>query len=77
MIIDIIVILKFYLIFNSIDNGGVRIRYPCPNTDTLCYNTDSVRRTPYIPLDKLYIIDESIRKITITLFIINFMKNIL
>ena len=34
-------------------------------------------RTPYIPLDKLYIIDESIRQITITLFIINFMKNIL
>ena len=27
MIIDIIVILKFYLTFNSIDNGGVRIRY--------------------------------------------------
>ena len=19
---------------------GVRIRYPCPNTETLCYNTD-------------------------------------
>ena len=35
MIIDIIVILKFYLIFNSIDNGGVCIRYPCPTTDTL------------------------------------------
>ena len=33
-------------------------------------------RTPYIPLDKLYIIDESIRKITITLFIINFMNNL-
>ena len=29
-------------------------------------------RTPYIPQYKLYIIDESIRKITITLFIINF-----
>ena len=41
MIIDIIVILKFNLSFNSIDNGGVRIRYPCPNTDTLCYNTDT------------------------------------
>ena len=25
-------------------------------------------RTPYIPLNKLYIIDESIRQITITLF---------
>ena len=36
-------------------------------------------RTPYLPLDKLYIIDESIRQITITLptlFIINFMNNI-
>ena len=29
-----------------------------------------------IPLDKLYIIDESIRQITITLFIINFMNNL-
>ena len=29
-----------------------------------------------LPLDKLYIIDESIRKITITLFIINFMNNL-
>ena len=48
--------------------------------------TDSVRqytvrrtpyviiRTSYIPLDKLYIIDESIRQITITLFIINVMN---
>ena len=54
MIIDIIVIFKFYLIFNSIDNGGVRIRYPCSNTDTSCYNTKTV-----IPLDKLYVIDES------------------
>ena len=77
MIIDIIVIFKFYLIFNSIDNGGppsgvsvfgthVRIRTPCV-----------IIRTPYIPLNKLYIIDESIRKITITLFKINFIKNIL
>ena len=72
MIIDIIVILKFYLIFNSIDNGvsvfgtHVRIRTPCV-----------IIRTPYIPLDKLYIIDESIRQITITLFKINFIKNIL
>ena len=32
-------------------------------------------RTPYIPLDKLYIIDESIRQITIILFIINFINN--
>ena len=73
MIIDIIVILKVYLIFNFIDNGGVRIRYPFPNTETLCYNTDSVRRKTYIPLNKLY--SESIRQITITLFIINFMNN--
>ena len=70
MIIDIIVILKFYLIFNSIDNGGVRIQYPCPNTDTLCYNTDT------LPQDKLYNIDESIRQITIALFIINFMNKL-
>ena len=34
-------------------------------------------RTPNIPLDKLYIIDEPIRQITITLFKINFIKNIL
>ena len=34
------------------------------------------RRTPYIPIDKIYIIDESIRQITITLFIINFMNNL-
>ena len=47
MIIDIIVILKLYLI----DRGhGYRIRTPCV-----------IIRTPYIPLDKLYIIDESIR----------------
>ena len=45
MIIDIIVILKVYLIFNSIDNGGVRIRYPCTNTDTVCYNTDTLYTT--------------------------------
>ena len=56
MIIDIIVILKLYLFCYSIDNG-VHIRYPCPNTYTLWYNTDTL----YIPLDKLYIIDEPIR----------------
>ena len=33
-------------------------------------------RTPYIPVDKLYNIDELIRQITITLFIINFMNNL-
>ena len=48
----------------------INIWYPCPNTDTLCNYTDT-----YIPLDKLYIIDESIRQITIILFIINFMNN--
>ena len=31
----------------------VRIRYPCPNTDSCV-----IIRTSYIPLDKLYIIDE-------------------
>ena len=46
MIIDIIVILKCYLklfkcYFNSIDHGSVRIRNPCPNTDTLCYNKET------------------------------------
>ena len=51
MIIDIIVILKCYLIIYSIDNEGVRIRYPCPNTDTLCY----------IQLDNIHIIVELIR----------------
>ena len=43
----------------------VRIRTPCV-----------IIRTPYIPLDKLYIIDESIRQTTITLVIINFMNNL-
>ena len=45
MSIDIIVILILYLSFNSIDNGGVRIRDPCQNTDTLCYNTDTLYTT--------------------------------
>ena len=45
MIIDIIVILKFYFTFYSIDKGGVRIRCPCPNTDTLCYNTGTLYTT--------------------------------
>ena len=38
------------------------------------FGTHVRNRTPYIPLDKLYIIDESIRQIT--LFIINFMNNL-
>ena len=45
MIIDIIVNLKFNLIFYSLDNEGVRIRYPCHNTDTMCYNTDTLYTT--------------------------------
>ena len=45
MIIDIMVILTFYLVFYSIDNGGVRIRYPCSNMDTICYNTDTTYTT--------------------------------
>ena len=72
MIVDIIVILKLYLIFNSIDNMGVHIRYPCPNTDNLCYNTDTLYTTRLT----IYIIYESIRQTIITLFIINFMNNL-
>ena len=45
----IIVIYSFYSIYNV----GFRIRY-------LCQNTDTVSGTPYIPLDKLYIIYEPI-----------------
>ena len=60
----------FNLLILYIYNGGVRIRNPCPNTDTLGYIL-------YLyTLDKIYIIDESIRQITITLFIINFMNNV-
>ena len=71
MIIDIIVILKFDLLIPlitgvSVFGTHVRIQKPCV-----------IIRTPYIPLDKLYIIDESIRQITITLYKINFIKNIL
>ena len=62
--------------FNSIDNGGVRIRYPCSNTDSVRRTHCVIIRTPYIPLDKLYIFDESSRQITITLFIINIMNNL-
>ena len=45
MIIDIIVNLKLYLFFYTIDKGGVVIRYPCSNTYTLCYNTDTLYTT--------------------------------
>ena len=58
MIIDIIVILKFNFIFYSIYNGNIRIRYPYPNTDTLCYNTNTLYKK-------------------ITLFIINFINNLI
>ena len=68
MIIDIIVIL-FHLFIQYIagvyvPGTRIRIRTPCVIT-----------WTPYIPLDSLYIIDEPMRSITITLFIINFMNN--
>ena len=65
---------EFNILFNllipyitgvSVFGTYVRIRTPCV-----------IIRTSYIPLDKLYITDESIRKITITLFIINFMNNL-
>ena len=49
----------------SVFGTHIRIRTPC-----------DIIRTPYIPLDKLHVIDESIRQITITLFIINFMNNL-
>ena len=50
----------------SVFGTHVRIRTPCV-----------IIRTPYIPLNKLYSIDESIRQITITLFISNVMNNLL
>ena len=54
-----------YITGVSVFGTHVRIRTPCV-----------IIRTPYIQLDKLYIIDESIRQITITLFIINVMNNL-
>ena len=70
MIIDIIMILKCKLLIPyitrvSVFGTHVRIRTPCV-----------IIQKPYIPLDKLYSIDESIRQFTIKLFIINFMTNI-
>ena len=50
----------------SVFGAHVQIRIPCV-----------IIRIPNIPLDKLYIIDESIRQITITLFIINVMNNLI
>ena len=63
MIIDIIVILKFYLILLLNKQRGCPYSVPMYGYGALCYNMDSVYRTPYIPLDKLYIIDEPTRYI--------------
>ena len=54
-----------YITGVSVFGTHVRIRIPCV-----------IIRIPYIPLDKQYIIDESILQIKITLFIINFMNNL-
>ena len=60
MIIDIVVILKLFLI--SLFNGwGVLILYPYQNTNSLRRTPCVIIRITYIPLDKLYIIDEPIR----------------
>ena len=59
MIIDIIVIFKLYLIFSFHSVFGAHVRI----------------RTPYIPLDQIFIIYKSIIQMTITLFIINVMNN--
>ena len=50
MIIDMIVILNVIKSFNSIDYGGVQIRYPCSNTDSVRRIPRIIIRTPYIPL---------------------------
>ena len=54
----------------SVFGTHVRIRTPCVITRIY------IIRTPYISLVKQYIIDESIRQITITLVIINLMNNL-
>ena len=65
MIIDIIVILKFYLIFKFYITG------------VSVFDTRVRILIPYIQsIDKLYTIDESSRQITIILFIINFTNNL-
>ena len=65
MIIDIIVILKFYLIFKFYITG------------VSVFDTRVRILTPYIQsIDKLYTIDELSRQITIILFIINFTNNL-
>ena len=50
----------------SVFGTNILIRTPCV-----------IMRTPFIPLHKLYIIDEPIRLITITLFVIHFMNNLI
>ena len=54
----------------SVFGTHVRIWTPCVIIRT------PTRYTTRFTTDKLYSIDESIRQITITLFIINLMKNI-
>ena len=59
MIIDIIVILKLYLIFYSIDTEDVSIRYQCHKYGQCPWTPRTpcgIIRKPYIPLDKIYII---------------------
>ena len=55
MIIDIIVILKFYLIFLFNRKRG------CPYSVPMSGYGHPIYRVVYIPLNKLYIIDELIR----------------
>ena len=38
-------ITKQMAIFDRSNTTYVRIRYPCPNTDTLCYNTETLYTT--------------------------------
>ena len=65
---------RYYCDFKILFNILIPYITGVPNTDTMCYI--NLLRIPYIPRYKLYIIDESIRQITITLFIINFMNNL-
>ena len=63
MIIDIIVILKLYLIIYTIDNGSVRRTLSVFGTHVRIRIPCVILWKNYIPLDKLYIIDESIRQL--------------
>ena len=60
----------------SVFGTHVRIPTPCVIIRTPFSVSVYIYIYIYITLEKLYIINESIRQITITLFIINFMKNI-